>query len=427
MIKKLFHKLFKSAERRTVVKNMFSLSILQGLNLLLPLLTYPYLIRVLGKDLYGTILHAAAITYYFQMLTEYSFHMTATKDVSVHANDTNKLHSIFNEVFTTKMFLLAGSSVVMAILVFTIPFFEEQRLIYLLTFGNVIGLAIFPVWFFQGLQKMKYITYFNFICKVIFTAAIFVFVKKPQDAWLAPLFTSCGYISAGIVSLIYIKKLFKIPFQRKSFKKVKEQLKIGRYLFLSELKISLFTNTNTLLLGFIAGEAAVAYFASAEKVARAIGNIYTPVTLALFPYMVKNMNKDKASTYSDILKITKIGSLLFLVILIPSFIWSDLIMEILFGKGMENASLIFRILLFIPVAAFIDNMFGKQVLLTLGKDNLYFRVISAAAALNLTLNLYLTYQYSYRGTAVALIITHIFISIGMYWYAKREVKRSALS
>ncbi|GGB77466.1 teichoic acid transporter [Flavobacterium suaedae] len=423
MIKKLIHKLINSEDKKTVVKNFFSLSVLQGLNLLLPLFTYPYLVRVLNEEEYGLILLAAVVIYYFQIFTEYSFNMTATKEISLNADNEQKLHEIFNDVFSTKIFLLVVSFIAFCLMLYLVPFFNENWLVYMLTFGNVVGLALFPVWFFQGIQKMKYITYINFFSKIVFTGAIFLFVKQPEDYWLAPLFTACGYILAGIISLIYVRKLFKIPFKRQPFKKIKKQIILGRYLFLSELKISLFTNTNTLLLGFISGKVTVGYFVSAEKLARAIGNICVPLSLALFPHISKNILKDKEGTYKDIVKISKVGTLLFLAILIPTFIFADWIIDIIYGDKMQNSVLIFRILLFIPISTFIDNMFGKQILLTLGKDNLYFKVISAAVVLNIMLNLFLTFKYDYKGTAVALLLTHIFINIGMYWYARREINK----
>ena len=110
--------------------------------------------------------------------------MSATKESAVNINNKDKLHEIFNDVFSTKIFLLGASFILFTFILIFIPYFKENRLIYLLTFGNVIGLCIFPVWFFQGIQKMKYITYINFFSKVIFTIAIFVFVRSKEDVWL---------------------------------------------------------------------------------------------------------------------------------------------------------------------------------------------------------------------------------------------------
>lgn len=406
-----------------VLKNFFSLSILQGLNIVLPLLTYPYLIRVLGVDNMGLIFFAVSLVNYFQIITEYSFNMSATKEISLNIGNTEKLHEIFNDVLSTKIFLLGVSFVILSLILFLVPYFEENRLIYFLTFGNVVGLCIFPSWFFQGVQKMKYITYINFFSKILFTLAIFVFVKEKEDVWLAPLFTACGYILAGIISLIYLKRYFNMPIKKQPFTRIKEQIKIGKYLFLSEFKITLYTNTNVLLLGFIAGNSAVGYFFSAEKLARAIGNLYTPFNLALFPYMSKEMNEDRVSASKAVFKIAKMGTLLFIVFLIPVFIFAEQLIELLYGAKMFNSVFVFRVLLFIPIGSFLENMFGKQILLNMGKDRYYFNVFLCATIVNVFLNLFLTFNYSYKGTAIALTVTQLFINVGLYYYSKREIKR----
>jgi PST family polysaccharide transporter len=422
MIKKI-KQFLQASDKKVVLKNFFSLSILQGLNLILPLFTYPYLARVIGVDNLGLILFASAVITYFQVLTDYSFNMTATKEIAVNTGNNEKINEIFNSVFSTKIFLLLLSLAILCILLFVIPHFENHRLIYLLTFGNIIGLSLFPVWFFQGVQQMKYITYINFFSKLTFTSAIFVFVKGPEDMLLVPLFTALGFITAGLLSLWYLLRDFKVIIKKQPFEKIKEQIRIGRYIFLSEFKITLFTNTNVVILGFIAGNAAVGYFSLAEKLVRAIGNFCTPFTLALFPYMAKEMDINRKTAYNSALKIAGIGTLLFLAVLIPVFIFADEIIILIYGKEMANSIQIFRILLFIPIASFLDNMFGKQILLNIGKDKFYYRVILVATLCNIAMNIYLTPHYSYRGTAVSLLMTQILIDIGMYYYATREIKK----
>ncbi|PZR23972.1 MAG: flippase [Flavobacterium psychrophilum] len=414
---------FRSPDKKVVLKNFFSLSILQGLNYVLPLVTYPYLARTLGADGIGMIFFAAAFINYFQVLTEYSFNMSATKEIALNTDDKDKVHEIFNDVLSTKVFLLFISLLIMLPIVLFIPYFGENKWVYILTFGNVIGFCIFPSWFFQGIQKMKYITYINFFSKILFTGAIFVFVKSKEDILLVPLLNACGYITAGIISLFYVGFYLKVPIKRQPFAKIKEQIKVGKYFFLSEFKITLFTNTNVLLLGFLAGEAAVGYFASAEKLVRAIGSLYAPFNLALFPYMSKEMDKDAVSAYKAVIRIVKNGSLLFVIFLIPIFIFSEETVTIIYGQKMFNSVLVFKILLFIPIGTFLENMFGKQILLNIYKDKLYFRVFLIATLCNIGLNLYLTSHFSYIGTAIALVATQIIINGGLFYYAQREIQR----
>lgn len=418
---KLFDIFQQYKKHKILASNFVYLSVLQGLNLILPLLTLPYLIRVLGVEYFGLLSFSFAFITYFQIITDYGFNATGTRDVSMVLDNVEKQNEIFNQIMSTKLLLVVLSFILMTGIVFAFEIFRTYWIVYLFSFGSILGQAIFPVWYFQGIQKMKYITYLNLVTKIIFTIALFIFIKQKSDYYLVPVFNALGFISAGIFSLFYIRKDFNISFQLQSLKKVKEQLNKGKYVFLSELKISLFTNTNTLILGIIAGNQAVGFFSAAEKLARAIGNLQTPISNTLFPYLSREMSLDKYNTIQKIKKITSYGAFLFSVLIVICFCFAQQIIKIIYGDEMVSTVILFKILILIPLLSFLDSMYGKQILLNLGKDNLYFRVILYATILNLGINVLLTYFYKELGTAITLIITQIIIVLGMWYFAKREI------
>lgn len=413
---------FDTDDKKRLMSNFINLFILQGLNLLLPLVTFSYLIRVIGVEKFGLISFSLALITYFQIVTDYGFNSTATRDISTALDDKEKQKDIFNEVMSTKFFLLLLSFIILLIVVFTFEIFRKDIFIYLTTFGSVVGQALFPVWFFQGVQKMKYITILNVITKFIFTIAIFIFINEQQDYYLVPIFSSLGFIIAGILSLYFIKRDFHLKFELKSFKDILNQLNKGKFIFLSELKISLFTNTNILILGILAGNQAVGYFSSAEKLARAIGGIQIPLSNAIFPHFSKEMLINKKKVIQNILNITRIGSVFFIILISTCFIFAPKIILTIYGSEMTSSILLFRILIIIPLASFLDTMFGKQILINLGMDNLYFRVILAATIFNLCINIPVTYFYHEIGTAMTLMMTQVFIVIGMWYFVKKQIK-----
>ena len=420
---KLIFDLFQRYKKHKILASNFAyLSLLQGLNLLLPLITFPYLIRVLGVEYFGLLSFSFAFITYFQIVTDYGFNATGTRDISLVVDDFEKQNLIFNQIMSAKLLLVALSFVMMMGIVFLFEIFRTYWIIYLFSFGSILGQTIFPVWYFQGIQKMKYITYLNLATKVIFTVALFVFVRQKSDYYLVPVFNALGFITAGIFALFYIQRDFNIKFKIQPLKGIIEQLHKSKYVFLSELKISLFTNTNTLILGILAGNHAVGYFSAAEKLARAIGNFQTPVSNTIFPYLSKEMAQNKLRTIQKIKKITILGTLLFSIIILVCFCFAEQIIEIIYGKAMLSSVLIFRILILIPLLSFLDTMYGKQILLNLGRDHLYFRVIVFATILNLAINFILTNVYQELGTAITLIITQIFIVLGMWYFANKEVK-----
>lgn len=420
---RFFNKVLNEKKHKILVSNFVYLAILQGLNLILPLITIPYLVRIVGIENFGLLSFSFAFIVYFQIITDFGFNSTATRDISVAIEDKQKQQLIFNDVMSAKLFLLVFCFLLMTSIVFSFEIFRKHWEIYFFSFGSVLGQAIFPVWFFQGMQKMRYITYINVFTKIIFTIAIFVFVKQQDDYFLVPIFNALGFISAGLLSFYFVKKHFDLQLKLQPFQRIKDLLIKGKYIFLSELKISIFTNTNILILGIFVGNQAVGYFSAAEKLVRAIGNFQTPISNALFPFLASEMVLSRTQAISKIKKITIIGGVFFSAIVLLGFFFAEEIIILVYGQAMYPAIVLFKILIIIPLASFLDTMFGKQILLNLGKDNLYFRVILWATVLNIGINLGLTYFYEEKGTAIALTITQVFIVFGMWFYAKKETNK----
>jgi len=404
---------------KVLLRNFFSLTVLQGLNIILPFLLMSFLIQTVGIENFGLLTFAHTVILTLQVITEYGFNTIATRGVSVHSESIEKVNKIFSEVILTKVMLTVACFIILVGLVFFIPKFKENMLLYFLYFGIIVGQTLFPVWLFQGLQEMKYITYVNVVFKTIFTLCIFIFVKQESDIWMVPFFISLGFICSGITSLIIAYYKFHIRHQLVGIKSVKKQLSNAYYMFLSETQMVAISYFNILFVGFLLGDTVVGLYSSAEKVIRAIANMQAPLINAIFPYMSKLMVEDKTKAIKFVHKLKNIGSIVFVFFIIALFIFAQPFFDLIYGeKTHQDVILIFRILLVFPLFSFLDQVFGRLVLLTSRREKQFFRVFFMAAIISVVLVLIMTIVFGSIGTAIANSVVQLFIMLGMYHYTK---------
>jgi PST family polysaccharide transporter len=203
---------------------------------------------------------------------------------------------------------------------------------------------------------------------------------------------------------------------------VKKCLKDGKYVFLSQVKIVFFNNFNILVLGFVSGNIAVGIYTSAEKIMRGIINLHAPVVASVFPHFSILINTSREKALVQIKKIARIGTTIYILILIPFFIFSKEFVILLYGsKGIQSA-IIIQILIVIPITIFLNNLLGTQILVNLGKQKIFFKVMLYSFLINLICVYPLTYYFSYIGTSISVLITEVFILTAMYFYTIKVLK-----
>ncbi len=277
-------------DKKRLASNFFSLSVLQIFSYVLPLLTLPYLVRVLGVETFGLVAFATAFITFFNILVDYGFNLSATREVSIHRENKDKITEIYSSVLSIKFILIFVSFVIFSFIVFTFEKFSSHSMLYFITFISVIGQALFPIWYFQGMERMKYITIINIFSKVVFTIAIFVFVHEESDYLMVPLLTGLGILIGSLYALYIIKKDFNQSFVWQNIETMKIHFKDSSQFFLSRVSVSIYTSANAFVLGLFTNNTMVGYYSIAEKLYMAIQSLYGPITQALYPYVAKERN-----------------------------------------------------------------------------------------------------------------------------------------
>lgn len=406
--------------KKRLISNFLSLSIVQVANYILPLITVPYLVRVLGPEKFGLIAFSQAFISYFSLLTDYGFNLSATREVSIYRDNTDKISDIFSSVTFIKTIIMSVSFILLCIIVFTIPKFSEEWPLYLITFGQVFGAVLFPAWFLRGVERMKEIAFLNLVTKAIFTIAIFIFIRSRSDYLILPLINSVSSLTAGVLGWWIIMHKIAIPLKLPSLNEIRHQLRDGWHVFVSTVVISLYTTSNTFILGIFTNNTIVGYYSAGEKIIRAALNLLGPFSQTIYPHISKLASESREAALNFLRNLIKlIGGVTF-VLSVLIFFLSPLISDIILGHQYIESIPVIKILSFLPFIVGLSNIFGIQIMLNFGMKRLFTRILIIASIINIILTLILVKPFQHIGTSVSFLVTEICITSFMAYSLQKK-------
>lgn len=359
-------------EHKILIQNFSSLSILQIFGMIFPLITYTYLIRILKSDIYGLIVFAQTVVQYFIIFINYGFNISATQSISLNRNNKTKISEIISAVFFIKTMIMLFSLMIMFLLIITIPFFEKESKLFILSMFLCIQETIFPTWYFLGMEKMKYVTIINVLSRLIFTVLIFILVNKKEDYVLVPILNGIGAVIAGLYSLFIVFRDKEIIFSFLPKNNYYQYFKESTYFFISNVSGMIYSNASKFILGASGHMSEVAFYDIGEKILSLIKNLVSIVEQTIFP---------RISLTKDIILFDKIKNYTILVVsIICSIIvvFSKQIITLLAGKSMISANVTFSILILSAIPVTLSTFWGHVMLLAWNKktDFLRLKIIS---------------------------------------------------
>jgi PST family polysaccharide transporter len=405
----------------SLFKNLISLGGLQIANYVFPLLTLPYLIRVLGVENFGHLSYANTLVSYSTLIINYGFDISGTREISINRDNSLLTNNIFNEIITSKLYLyLISLSLFSFYLFYTNSSFQNNLLIFIIYLG-VFGQIIMPAWFFQGVEKMKYITYFNLISKFFFTLMLFIFVKDKGDILIAAGLTTLGSLIAGVSSVFLLYKTFKISFKLVRASRVFFQIKKSFHFFVSGVGVHFYKNNAILLIKHFGTATDVGYFSIVRKVFEALNGLNSILSQAFLPLTVR----DQANSNKSISKSIK---LLFIVIFLTSFLlfsltflFSDQIIFLITG-GIDSITSKCLELLSFSLFVIGINVPAVHYIISKGHDRFLTYSVVLGGLLDFILLLVLLPMFGLYGAIYSTVITEVFVTSILYIYSLKIFK-----
>lgn len=402
---------------KKVVKNyLYNLSY-QLLLIILPIITTPYVSRVLGAKGVGTYSYTNSITQYFILLGCIGLNLYGQREIAYYQNDIKKRNRTFFELLFLRFITLTISIIVFY---FTMVLHSKYSYIFIIQVLDIIA-SIFDIsWFFQGIEDFQKTVLRNFVVRIICVSLIFMFVKSPNDLQLYVLCYS-GTLLLGNLSLwLYMPKYVS----RSDIKNIniKRHIKPAVMLFLPQIATSIYTLLDKTMIGYITNDTSeVAYYEQSQTLIKTVMTVITSLGTAMMPRIANLFKNEK----HEEIRIYMQKSIKFVLVLAIPFTFG--IMAIakgfvpwFFGSGYEkvipNIELIAPIIIFIGMT----TVTGTQYLLPLRRQKEYTLSVIIGCAINVVLNGVLIVVLKSIGAAIATFVAELIILIVQLYYLRND-------
>lgn len=405
--------------RGSVARNMSSLYAIRMAMSLLPLISIPYVVRVLGPFGYGTFAFGQGLIAYFALFTDYGFNLAATRRISACRDDAGVVARIASATLAAKLLLTAGGLVLLLLLTM-LPKLADARAVILLLYGNVVGNALFPHWLYEGQERMVVSSVLVVAGMAAATAGIFVVVRDPGDyVALAGLWGGSSVL-VGVIGLAAGLRLFHVRLVRPPAAEVWEALRKGALLSASAGSTTLYTSGNAFLLGLVAPREVVGFYTAGEKVVRAIQALVHPVQQALYPRVSLLAMSSRDSALELGRRLLQWTGGLGLALSVLLFAGAPTAVRLVLGPDFAPTVQVIRILAPLPLIVAISSTLTLQVMVPFGRDRALVRILLLSGLTNVVMALLLASAWLETGMAVAVVLTEMLVAGWVATYLRSQ-------
>ena len=360
-----------------IAQNTIALYAMNIAKMIMPLVTLPYLTRVLSKDCYGVVAYVKAVMQYMQLFVDFGFLYSGVKDIVAVRDDARRLGEETGNIFVAKILLGGMAGCVLLVLIPLIPILRANAIYTLLSFAVVFLTCFLFDHFFRGIERMHVITIRFVVMKSIAAALTFVFVKSDADIVWISLLDILGTLVAIAFIVIELKRL-DVRLRMTGLKTVIVKIRDSAVYFVSDVATTVFGALNTLVIGICLSESDVASWSLCMQLVGAVQAMYTPLTNGVYPAMVKTKS----------IRIIKNLIKIFLPIVIAgcafTFVTADWVVRIVGGSNYADVATLLRCVIPLLFFSFPAMVLGWPTLGGIGKATEMMLTTTCAAIAQIT-------------------------------------------
>jgi O-antigen/teichoic acid export membrane protein len=388
-------------------------------SVIFPLITAPYVARVLEPDGVGLFNFAGTYAGYFALVALLGIPTYGVREVSKLSENKQGLAKFVSEMMSIALITTIVITAIYILSIAIVGQLNENYVIFLLA-GFVVYLAPFKInWYYQGIEEFGFITFRTLIIRVLGIICLFLFVHEKDDLIIYLIINVSSSVIADVWNFTKMWRAGVHPFF--TVKGLKKHLKPLWILFASSIAISIYTVLDTLMLGFIKDYTEVGYYNNALHLSRMLLIVVTSLSVVSVPRFSSYINKGMLKEANGLANksFSFVGLLAFpisigLICITPTFVpW-------FFGKEFYGAIVPLEILSVLNVTIGFSNILGVQILVGLNKEKSYLRCILIGTISNFVLNCIFIPSIGAIGASIASVTAEFFVTFSMFFFVYKE-------
>lgn len=405
-------------KEHSVKYNFIMNFILTASQFIFPLITFPYVSRVLMSSGNGKIAFASSVANYFAMVASLGIPTYGIRACAQVKDNKDNLSKTVQELFMINAIITAVVLITYFVSIILIPKFQEEKLLFYINAVNILLNTLGMNWLFQGLEKYDYITIRSIIFKIISIILMLGFVHKQSDYILYGAITVFAAVGSNILNLTQLHKY--IYFKKYSNYNLKKHLKPIFILFSQSMVVSIYTNLDTVMLGFIKNSEQVGLYNAAIKLKSLLLSLVTSLSNVLLPRMSYYYKIRKMDEFKELAaKAINFTMCISLPICTYFILYAKQSILFLAGEGYLEAVLAMQFVVFAVIPNGLTGVLGVQVLTAQNKEKYVLYSVLIGAISDFILNLILIPKYGASGAAFATMVAEYLVLVVQIMFTRK--------